>query len=115
MDLLVKAGSELDFIDGEGYSPLRSATHEENFEVVEALLKHGADPNHRSITNFTPLHNAARANQVKIVKLLLDHGADPNIVDLDGFTAFMETESKEIKRLLLEAGANPHSNSNNND
>jgi ankyrin repeat protein len=47
-----------------------------DFEGIEYLLDHGADPNHASIWGYTALQQAIRRdNSLKIVKALLDHGA----------------------------------------
>lgn len=46
-------------------------------DVVEILLKAGADPNSTGFQNWTALHSAARGGSSRICELLLKHGADP--------------------------------------
>jgi hypothetical protein len=44
--------------------------------VVEALLKHGADPNACSDNGFTPLQEAIERKNYEVVRCLLEYGAD---------------------------------------
>ncbi len=48
-------------------------------DLVETLVRKGADVNHRQIVNSTPLHVAAFYGQNRIVKILLVYGADPTL------------------------------------
>ena len=57
----------------------RAAKMGEGF-IAEALLKAGADANHKSYAyHTTALHEAAREADPKMVRLLVSHGADPQI------------------------------------
>ncbi len=47
-------------------------------DVVELLLRNGADPNAQEEGGTTPLHYAVFGNNVGIVRLLMKWGADPN-------------------------------------
>jgi uncharacterized protein len=74
-------------------------------ELIESLLKHGADPNaaltavqfQRAHTDgdtalgpgATPFLRAAKASDLPVMKLLLAHGADPNARLKNGNTALM--------------------------
>jgi ankyrin repeat protein len=67
----------------------------DNAEIVDTLLKHGANPNAQQrlpilpryhnagdkqlAEGATPLMRAARALDLPVMKLLLDHGANPNL------------------------------------
>ncbi len=48
--LLLEAGAELDTVNRDGFTPLRMADHgsSRSFEMMELLLKHGADPDFRT-------------------------------------------------------------------
>ena len=51
-------------------------------EIIELLLRHGADINEQDDHGLTPLHYAAihcTDNDIEIVKILFKHGADPNV------------------------------------
>lgn len=69
------------------FTPLHHACFNGQFEVVAALLKHGADVSATAKMNMTPLHVAASAGHIQITKLLLGYSADPFEPDLIGHTA----------------------------
>ena len=56
-------------------------------EIIDLLVKSGANVNAQDAEGFTPLHMAAIHGNLKIVKKLVDLGADVNIVTTDGKTA----------------------------
>ena len=111
---------------------------EQHEKIVEALLKHGADPNLYA-KDFPPLHLAVLLRSPKIVKLLIKHGAKvdfkfnndvtPLLLVVDPFETeknfkqyigglnkneieFRDEKNlkldKEITQALLDAGANIH-------
>lgn len=47
-------------------------------DVVEMLLGHGANREHRNVSDYTPLSLAASGGYVNIIRLLLHHGAEIN-------------------------------------
>lgn len=78
--------------DQYGYSPLHYACRNGNLEMVELMLKHGAEVNKLTkSTRATPLHRACYAGQNQIVRLLLStHSCDVSLQDVDGETALMK-------------------------
>jgi ankyrin repeat protein len=108
-----------------------------NAGIIEILLKHKADPNvglaaprrgppvsfgdSSNTTGATPLMLASQMPFVKAVELLLHYGAKVDQKDLGGRTAFwyaggklsareeqeLSPETKQIRAMLLKAGANP--------
>lgn len=76
--------------------------------IVQALLKHGADPNATDEHNWTPLRCASVNDNVNIARCLLDHGADVNEKCNFG-TALMDAAGRNeiyLVRLFLQRGAN---------
>ena len=67
--------------DEKGWTPLHCAAFKGDREILELLLKKGADPNTRDGTNkWTPLHFAAAHGHCHLVAPLINAGADPNAV-----------------------------------
>ena len=103
-----------------GQTPLHRAVLNNNDEMVESLLKRGADPNKRNSAQAlfperTPLYEAVLENDHSIVRLLLKYGADPNLRTSDmepipGLTALFGAVGMgnlHMARILLEQGADP--------
>ena len=94
--------------------PLYSACCRGLLDVVETLLKYGADPNRPSAK--IPLHEACRTGDVCILRALLNKGADPNILPIGSETESDETALYTVCRrglldlveMLLNSGANPN-------
>ncbi|KAF3430080.1 hypothetical protein E2986_07206 [Frieseomelitta varia] len=57
-------------------------------EVTKLFLRHGGNPNVRSIDGLTPVHVAAAWGRVKVLELLLTNGGDPLCLDDDGRSPF---------------------------
>lgn len=88
--LLIEAGAKVNtktgiYIDGTGdITPLHRAT--DRPQLVEALLKHGADANALDSTGQSALHWAVGDAEVESVRLLIEAGADVNAKDKEGHT-----------------------------
>lgn len=70
-------------------------------EVVELLLKKGADVNIQGVFNRTALHWAALNGQIDITKMLLAAGADFDLVDGSGYTALDMARFKDHRGVWL--------------
>ncbi|WP_265034617.1 MULTISPECIES: ankyrin repeat domain-containing protein [unclassified Wolbachia] len=95
-------------------TPLIVACRLGNLDVVNVLLKHGADPNiggHYGISHYTPLHYALENKKNDIVKALFEHGAKIEKLCTSDFTAFARREveillpymSNRQKSMVLES------------
>lgn len=105
---LIQAGADVNVAETGGYTALYVATTESSDEVVEALLKKGADPN-VLVGGDRPLHMAADNALTDKVELLLRYGADPTLRNAGGQTPldvvnmnFPEKKPAEIRRMLEE-------------
>src|SRR5271166_4467869 len=88
---------ELDKKNTHGWTALmlaaRNSNEYSNVDVLQMLLKNGANPNLQSNNGFTALMRASinsnTDSNIETVKILLENGANPNLQDNDGFTALM--------------------------
>ena len=55
-------------------------------EIVNTLIKTGANVNKGGRFGYFPIHQAIHANLLEISKLLIEAGANVNAQDEDGFT-----------------------------
>jgi uncharacterized protein len=71
----------------------------QRFNVLEEMLRLGADPNIAAVNGVTPLHTVLeKGYDVNVFKLLLQHGADPDVPGKDGRTAREIASRKKDKR-----------------
>ncbi len=61
------------------HTPLHTSLGNKKHQIVELLLKYGADPNATTFDGETVLQRAARQNNLWAAKLLLQYGADPHV------------------------------------
>ena len=79
---------ECDFKEILSVTVLHIASKENNEpEIIDLLVKSGANVNAQDAEGFTPLHMATIHGNLKIVKKLVDLEADVNIVTTDGKNA----------------------------
>ncbi|XP_076176438.1 uncharacterized protein LOC143151303 isoform X2 [Ptiloglossa arizonensis] len=57
-------------------------------EVTKLFLRHGGNPNIRSVDGLTPVHVAAAWGRVTVLELLLANGGDPHCLDDEGRSPF---------------------------
>ncbi|MGC9385274.1 MAG: ankyrin repeat domain-containing protein, partial [Kosmotogaceae bacterium] len=108
-------------IDGGIQTPIFMACADRRKEVVQVLLKFGANPNYLSKVWGTPLYVATCIRDVEICELLIDSGADVNLSRAYSLLPFLPKLSKkspisiaaqrgylEIIKLLLDRGCNPN-------
>ena len=78
-------------------------------ELVEYLIKNGANVMARSDGQWTPLHNQAYKGHLDGVELLLEHGADIEAKTSFGHTPLLSSirwDRIEVTKFLIEKGAN---------
>lgn len=74
-------------------TPLMEAASAGHVEIIELLIRHGADVNAQSSTGNTPLMYACAGGHVEAVKVLLAHGANVEDHNENGHTPLMESAS----------------------
>ncbi|KAH6665133.1 ankyrin repeat-containing domain protein [Halenospora varia] len=99
-------GASINAIDQIGFSALYYATDAGNLEMVQELIDRGCDVNTRCTSSSTPtaLYLTIEKHAEEILKVLLKAGGD---IDMEG--------PKDIIKLLLDNGANPHVIENTED
>ncbi|KAH9108664.1 hypothetical protein AeMF1_016180 [Aphanomyces euteiches] len=111
VEFFIKAfRSSLDFtfVDSEGDTCLNIAARNSCNQIVELLLKAGADPNVENITGQTPLTSAVLGWNVRGVEILLNSGAETDHRCHEGNTALYVASSQGFEdaiTALLKAGA----------
>lgn len=107
IDVLFKHGADINQRSCDFYMSgtiLHDAVDDENYELVEYLLKMGADPDMRTILHHeTPLHIALGFELVEMSRLLLSYKPDLTIKDEDGDTPYdvaLYMEQEELIQLF---------------
>ncbi len=99
VNLLVKAGADVNSPSKKGFTPLITAAMSGNPYTVDALIKAGAKVNVKTETGgFTPLMLLGGANK-EVVEILLKAGADPKAKNNKGETAAQMALKLEKNRL----------------
>merc|ERR1719494_116550 len=86
-----------------GWTPLHLAAYFGHKEVVDALLKHGANVNTINGMGDTPLHRAAFTGRRDVVLMLLHHNADVSVINGEGRTPFQMADNVEVQSLIQAA------------
>lgn len=84
-------------------SPLHHAAYAGQNQIVNLLIKKGADVNEKSSTGKTPLFFAAFGGHLEVCETLINHGAK-NILNQDGVSPFYAARSGQqdsICKILL--------------
>lgn len=87
LDVLVRAGAEVDAVDGQGRTALHAAAADKRTELVVELVRLGASVFKTDTKGRTPLHLAALSRSEAAVDALLAAGAPRSARDADGQTA----------------------------
>lgn len=59
-----------------GYTPLHTACHFAKINMINFLLRYGANINAKTKLGYTPLHMGAQQGHVLVVKVLLKYNAN---------------------------------------
>jgi len=110
-------GAPLEAIWDQGWTPLLRAVQRGHFDIVDLLLREGANVRFRDPWGRTCLHLALFDSDVRdqepLLRSLLSAGADPNVPDQNGDTPLlfsMKTyvDDPGIYEALLASGADPN-------
>ncbi|XP_062858384.1 kinase D-interacting substrate of 220 kDa B isoform X3 [Trichomycterus rosablanca] len=102
---------EVDGRSDNGQTPLMLAAEQGSLEIVQELIRRGANVNLDDVDCWSALISAAKEGHVEVVKELLDSSAYIEHRDMGGWTALMWAAYKDrvvVAEMLLESGANPN-------
>uniref|UniRef100_A0AAQ4PE93 Kinase D interacting substrate 220 n=1 Tax=Gasterosteus aculeatus aculeatus TaxID=481459 RepID=A0AAQ4PE93_GASAC len=102
---------DVDSRSDNGQTPLMVAAELGNLEIVQELIRRGANVNFDDVDCWTSLISAAKEGHMEVVKELLENNANLEHRDMGGWTAVMWGAYKgctDVVQLLLEKGANPN-------
>ncbi|PWA14356.1 hypothetical protein CCH79_00018504 [Gambusia affinis] len=102
---------EVDGRSDNGQTPLMLAAEQGSLEIVQELIRRGANVNLDDVDCWSALISAAKEGHLEVVKELLESSAYVEHRDMGGWTALMWGAYKgrvEVTQLLLEHGANPN-------
>ena len=80
--VLLDHGAKVNFVDGNGKTPLIEAFNE-GTNILKTLISHGADV---TFGPAPPIGHAVLSNDVAVVEVVLKTGADPNAIYNDSHT-----------------------------
>jgi len=115
LNLLIKAGVDLNIADEEGKSNLifliENDNYDEYLKVIRVFIKAGADVNLQDNVGMTALMYAAKLDaNTSILYELLDADADINLKDNNGKTAYrhaLDASNVEVSK-IIRAGKTIH-------
>lgn len=99
---LEKDVREVNRRDNAGYTALHEACSRGWSQIVQVLLKHGADVNCSAQDGTRPIHDAVASDNLPVVWMLLNHGADPTLATYSGQTPVRLAQSHSMKTFLKE-------------
>jgi len=108
MDMMLRAGVDVNACDEHGNSLLSIAAFAGRISTVDDLLKRGATANSANRSGHSVLMYGAQSRVPQVVQLLIDHGADVAAKRKDGFTALRlarDRGDQGIVQILAQAGA----------
>lgn len=109
VELLLKAGANVDAKDSRGRTPLDWAAYLGDLPVARMLIKMGAKATCFDAEGFTPFHKAVLNGRADLIQLLIDEGADVNAKSLNNTTplqlAFRSNRLGIAEILILKYGA----------
>ena len=86
-----------------GLAPIHYACLEDQFQIVECLLRNRAHPSLQDVEGWTPLHIAATRDKYDMAVRLIEFGADLSVCNCDKETPLMLAENNKMKRLFEKA------------
>ncbi|XP_032820265.2 uncharacterized protein LOC116948064 isoform X1 [Petromyzon marinus] len=91
-----------------GSSALIYAVENDNIEIVELLIKHGANVNQQTYGGNAAVHVASGRGLLEITHLLVRHGANVGLKNTQNDNAYTVTTNQQVIDILKGRTAKPH-------
>lgn len=104
-ELLLSNGAHIDVSDKNCSTSLHYCSINGRKELAALLIAQGANVDSMNLQGQTPLHLAAHNNFEAILSILLKNRADSNVMNACGQTPLHLARSREVAKILLDAGA----------
>jgi ankyrin repeat protein len=105
VEQLLDSGADIDLVDKGGYSAMMLAASNNFHQVVDLLIRRGADIDLVEHTHgWTALIWSAKRGHLETVRVLLEHGADRNSADDEGKTALDHATQKQYDTVIALLG-----------
>jgi len=103
IERLIRRGSDVNFVDSIGNTPLVYAIQKRSLPIVKSLVKNDANINYIMKSNQESiLMYAIEMEELEIVKLLVDYGANINYRNSAGETVLKKAAAKPEKLEIFE-------------
>lgn len=99
VEILVRKGALLNEKNKDFLTPLHLSADHSYFDIMDLLLKSGANINALDGLGQTALHRCARDDNDQACRLLLSYNIDPSIISLQGYTA-AQLASETVLKIL---------------
>jgi len=111
LELLLKAGAEVDKPNLAGTTPFLVASDRGREDCVRVLIKYGAKVNQKNQKSFSAILYAAQNGHDRVLQLLVDSGGDVKAQNFNQQTALhfaCMNNKPECVKILVRAGADIH-------
>ena len=119
VEMLIKAGSDVNVQDSDGITALMLSVNKGYKGIVEVLIQAGANVNAKDKLRNTALMAAVEeCHHKELIEMLIAAGTDVNVQNSNGVTALGVAVIRgytEIVKMLLARGANLHLTYKNNN